>query len=220
MKYILIILLLISNLVLAIVPQTTRQFNPLFQLPLVWSYDIHWKYNFVDTPSRWEKDKSIPIQIIISASNKWSDICNVNFIYDGETIVQPNTLNNGYPDQVNIISWSKIPSGFNASETIILHNNINIIDADIILYPNFIKDEQKLFNTMLHEWGHILGLGHSKLENNVMSGPPFTLITHFSELTLDDRDGCLCLYGPKIGQIAEYTCSPPRKSIPKNLGEH
>ncbi len=53
-----------------------------------------------------------------------------------------------------------------------------------------------------HEWGHALGLGHSNLDGQVMSGTPDSQYNSLTDLQPDDIRGCRCLYGMPAGAKA------------------
>jgi hypothetical protein len=70
----------------------------------------------------------------------------------------------------------------------------------------------------VHELGHALGLAHSNVEGQVMSGPggsgnpgvPGTQYIGISDLQADDVQGCLCLYGPSAANAGKgYLCDLP-----------
>jgi hypothetical protein len=85
------------------------------------------------------------------------------------------------------------------------------VDADIIFdNTGQVQTENVLTTTAVHEVGHMLGLAHSDLNGNVMSGPPDSAYDGLGTLQTDDIRGCRCLYGPAAGQNAAYTCSLPK----------
>jgi hypothetical protein len=85
-----------------------------------------------------------------------------------------------------------------------------LVDGDIILSPAQVTSNLQMDRVAMHEWGHLLGLAHSNMNQTAMSGPPYSTYSNLAVPVDDDVRGCRCLYGPAAGQSAGLLCSLPR----------
>ena len=192
----------------------TAQYELMYTSPATWPGAMHWRYNHANAPAQWSGNKAAAIQLIAEASAKWTAACGVSFVYDGETTTAPySTLATGEVDRLNVVGWQALDGGIYGatywSFDSIGPGRFAIIDSDTVLSPSFVGSTAQLTRTMVHEWGHAIGLGHSNVSDSVMSGPPDTSYANLEDLTADDVHGCRCLYGPPSGQNAGYLCSLP-----------
>ena len=94
----------------------------------------------------------------------------------GHTSSSPGTVTGGRPDLANVIGW-QVPASGVMAEThfwtdVSPPGDDIIVDADILLSPTTVTNSQLLANVITHEWGHVIGLGHSPVADTLMSGPP------------------------------------------------
>jgi len=173
----------------------------LFGPPLRFPGSIDWSYNDAGRPGT--LPKSIVIDELQSSTAKWTNACGVVYNYLGETSVAMGASGSGNPyDSVNVVGWGAIAPGV-TGQTTTYGNNV-LLDSDVVLDPSNLTTLGALTYTAVHEFGHMLGLAHSNVENQVMSGPagsgnpgvPATTYTGQGNPQPDDVQGCICLYGP------------------------
>jgi matrixin len=190
-------------------PRRVPEFQFSFGTPARWSGKlVNWQYNRRGAPGPFSTDPAATAQKIIAASSKWSAVCGVRFTYGGETASPPNNVIGGQPDRVNVVGWESLPQG-TAGVTNSWNTLQSLVDADMSLNSDYLVSAGELDRTATHEWGHMLGLGHSNLSDALLSGPPDSSYNNRTELTLDDVRGCRCLYGAAANQLAGYACSLP-----------
>ena len=180
-----------------------------------WPQPVHWRYNHADARGQLGENREATIQQIINASATWMAVCGVQIVYDGVTSSSPGMLTGGHADLANVIGWRAPASGVMAETQFWIDSDAQsddiVVDADILLNPTTVTTPQLLASVITHEWGHVIGLGHSPAAATLMSGPPDSGYTGFAQLTPDDVQGCRCLYGPPAGVQAGFVCSLPSK---------
>jgi hypothetical protein len=137
-------------------------------------------------------------------------------VYEGQTTIRPNVVvqrqGREEPDRVNVVGWGD-PGGNEAGVAWVWYeddgSSLSLVDGDIMLSPRRIFGAAEVVRIGTHEWGHVLGLSHSNLQDTMMSGPPSSMYNGLAALQPDDVRGCRCLYGPPAGQQAAYSCSLP-----------
>jgi hypothetical protein len=188
------------------------KFQYTFGLPATWPSAIHWRYNHANAPSQFSANKALAIQQITTASAKWTAVCGIKIVYDGETTTPPNSLIGDQPDHQNVVGWQTL-SGASAAITYSWYQSgfggRTIVDSDILMSPRYVTSSAQIARSVSHEWGHAVGLSHSNVDGALMSGPPDSTYSDLSDLTPDDVHGCRCLYGPPAGLRAGYVCSLP-----------
>ncbi|MEO7254653.1 MAG: choice-of-anchor D domain-containing protein [Casimicrobium sp.] len=173
---------------------------------------VRWRYNDASRPASIVASASTAVERIQAAMNRWSAVCNIQFVYDGPSNSAASLANNAR-DGVNVISWGALSgnttgvtyagaSGFTGS-------TLTIDEADMVINSQF---NPNLDATLSHEVGHFLGLKHSNQEGAVMSGPntapdPSTSYTSLTVLQTDDIAGCRSLYGAPAGAPASPVAS-------------
>jgi chitinase len=160
---------------------------------------MSWSYNDANRPASITK-ASVIAQIQASMA-KWSAVCKITFVQGADTT-------NGFSssDGVNVIGWDATNTVITAPTTGITTDAWNgsntIVDADIRLNAAYTATYSPFSNfdaTVTHEVGHAIGLQHSDVANQVMSGPPLTSYDGLSALGADDIAGCVHLYGAAGG---------------------
>lgn len=178
-----------------------------------WPGTISWSYNPSGAPAAFSS-VSNAVSAIAAGSDKWADVCGVQFSYRGTTTVAPDAQINGGPDFANVVGWGGLGGGV-LGETSAFYSPAGnspyaLVDTDIVFSVDLVTNNAAMDRVATHEWGHALGLGHSNLNDQVMSGTPDSQYNSRTELQLDDVRGCRCLYGMPVGQKEGYTCSLPR----------
>lgn len=182
------------------------------------SNSMSWYYNDANRPAG-APSKAAVISQIMASMAKWTAVCNITFNYLGETTAVPNAAGSGQPfDGVNVIGWD--PTGLTAPTTGITNvwytgsvgtTKGSFVDVDIRLnaaYATTYTPASFLDATLTHEVGHALGLQHSDVAGQLMSGPPLTsYVNGATALQADDIAGCVALYGAPGGAP---TCSGPQ----------
>jgi chitodextrinase len=155
---------------------------------------IHWSYNDLHRPA--SLPKTTAIAQIQASMSKWNAAgCNVTFAYDGETA-------NGFStsDRVNVVGWATgdpdVVAPTSGLTYVAWDGTNHFVDADIKINADYSVAYTSGFDaTLTHEAGHMLGLNHSDVSGQVMSGPPLTAYNGMSSLQSDDVAGCVSLYG-------------------------
>lgn len=116
------------------------------------------------------------------ALNAWSDAANINF--------DEQTENSKSDIRFFVADIRQSGIGYpNFSE-----NQCNLIGGNVIIQANVRFDKcGNFYGFILHEIGHVLGLGHVN-SNNIMNP---NLITNFNELQQGDKQGILEIYGER-----------------------
>ncbi len=194
--------------------RVTPQHAYFFGEPAYWPAPLRWRYNHAGAPAQFSGNKAATIQHLMDAAALWKAACGVDIIYDGETVVAPGAMVNGYPDRVNVVGWQLPQGGVMAATSAWTDAGVSgevFVDADVALSPATVTTPQILASLIRHEWGHVIGLGHSSTPDTLMAGPPDAAYSNIDALAPDDVQGCRCLYGPPAGAQAGFVCSLPTK---------
>ncbi len=190
-------------------------FKHMFDPPARWPGVMRWRYNHDNAPAAFSANRSAAIQEIIAASQKWTAVCGVQIVYDGETASAPRMSNAAGSDGTSVVGWQTLNLGnWGAANSWYLSAGLTertLVDSDIALDPRYLTTGAELGRIVAHEWGHAIGLAHSNVARALMSGPPDSAYNNLTDLTADDVNGCRCLYGPPDGQRAGYVCSLPEE---------
>ena len=191
----------------------TTDFLFLFGNPARWPGVISWSYNPVGATAAFSTTGDA-VAAIAAGAAKWAAVCGVQFNYQGTTNVAPDTEVNGKPDLVNVVGWDHL-GGNILGQTSAFYNAAggvpySLVDSDIALSIDMVTSNATMDRVATHEWGHALGLAHSNLNDQVMSGTPDSQYNSLTDLQADDIRGCRCLYGMLGAQKQGYTCSLPR----------
>jgi hypothetical protein len=194
-------------------PGAISKFKYMFGAPAKWPGVMRWYYNHAGAPVQFSDAKEVVIQEIIAESAKWTAVCGVQIAYEGETDAVPRTAATGGPDGISVVGWQVPDIGISGATYLWYQsygpNDLQLVDSDMMLDPQYVTTIYQMTSTLSHEWGHAIGLAHSNVERALMSGPPDSMYTNYADLTADDVHGCRCLYGPPAGQQAGNLCSLP-----------
>jgi len=195
------------------------KFRVLYPPATRWREPLRWWYNRTNAPSPWDGDTAGTVNEIRKALEVWTAVCDVSFVYQGETTTPANNRVQDprygeQPDFVNVVGWGELDGrtagvtwAWNASGP----SGNELVDTDIILSTELVRSATEMKRTGTHEWGHALGLAHSDFYGALMSGPPVTTYNNLTTLQIDDVRGCRCLYGAPAAAPAGYVCAPPPK---------
>jgi len=193
--------------------QREPKFLFTFDDPVRWPGTILWRYNPAGAPAGFA-DTATTVARLTAALDKWSAVCAVSHSYQGTTTATPNNTPGGQPDYANVVGWAPL-QGNTAGTTWTWYSAPGgvpqLIDGDIILSPTLVTTTGQMDRVAVHEWGHLVGLAHSNMDQTAMSGPPYSSYNNLTTLTNDDVRGCRCLYGPAAGQSAGLFCTLPRE---------
>lgn len=195
------------------------KFRFLFDPLAAWPVTVLWNYNAAGAPAAFANASTVTstMQQVVSA---WASVCNIHAAYGGPTATPPESTvsdgeNGAQPDQINVLGWKATPAGI-SGYTVAYPGFAGdggglapIVDADIVIDPAKVTTSAFLSRLLLHEFGHLLGINHSQLNDTLMSGPPYSDYNSLSALTQDDIRACRCLYGPPPGVSAGALCSAP-----------
>ena len=194
--------------------RATPNFLFLFGNPASWPGAIPWSYNPAGAPPPFS-NVSNAVAAIGAGADKWAAVCGVQFSYQGTTNVAPDTEVNGMPDFLNVVGWGSLDVNVLGATSSFYSPTGNppylLVDSDITISVDQVSSNTVMDRVATHEWGHALGLAHSNLNDQVMSGTPDSQYNSLTELQADDVRGCRCLYGMPGGQRQGYTCSLPRR---------
>jgi len=159
---------------------------------------MRWHYRDANRPASISKANAIAR--IQSSMNKWSSVCRITFSYQGETSTGFSLPSSQF-DGINIVGWDA--TGLSAPTTgvtsVAWNGSNTVIDVEIRFNAAYAVTVSSFDATATHEIGHALGLDHSDVSGQVMSGPPLTSYNGSSSLSSDDVAGCVRLYGSAGG---------------------
>ncbi len=164
---------------------------------------MRWYYNDANRPAG--ISMSAVLAQLNNSMSKWSGVCNISFAYQGTTTTGFSlTQNPAVIDGVNVIGWdaTNITAPTTGITNIAWDGTNNIVDAEIRFNANYsatYSPAQNFDATATHEIGHSIGIDHSDVANQVMSGPPLTSYSGMTALGSDDIAACVHLYGAPGG---------------------
>ena len=181
---------------------------------------VHWRYNDANRPAAASASATAMLTSVRTAMDKWSAVCAITFVYDGETTNGASLANSGTHDAINAITWGTLDSGVAAltyvGTSTATASVPTLNEADMVI--SIAQSSTGLDAVLLHEVGHMLGLKHSNVENAVMSGPntapdPSTSYSQLTTLAADDIAGCRSLYGDVAPLPSDTTVSVSATSL-------
>ena len=133
--------------------------------PGFWKNQVFpWYYNDQNVPTWLEKNKSL--EFFINAAERWK-ICGIDLKFMGKTNSIPGKM-----DRINVVGWSdKIPQKIRGI-TVGKSEEDHLIERDILIQSSrleFQASQRLLEKVITHEFGHAIGLTHSKRCDDVMT---------------------------------------------------
>jgi hypothetical protein len=140
------------------------------QISLRWPGKTYvWHYNPQHKPDWLSEEEAL--SVVRKAAAGW-EACGVSLPYAGLTAKSPSTI-----DGENVVGWREDGKNFSAWTTWAAHRDGRAIEADVSLYTNVfdlyrrqgIDARLELHKSLVHEFGHIVGLSHSDRPEDAMS---------------------------------------------------
>lgn len=166
------------------------------------------------------QDSSVFVELIQSVMEKWSAVSGVTFEYKGGI----TTKADDYSDGVAVISWSDA-LGNAAGHAGPYTDNQDSVEGyphytDGNLQLNLEADWSEAGNdieqVLLHELGHLLGLGHSDNPRSILFANPYN---YLQELREDDVQAVTALYGYGKNSADTPVAAVPVTSDPAIIDE-
>lgn len=128
-----------------------------------------WHYNPEGEPAWLESGAAL--ELVQQAASGW-ERCGVHLEYAGLTKQSP-----GVKDGSNVVGWKADGKDYSALTYWVARKDGRAIEADIILYRNIFDRYREqgmetlleLRKSLIHEFGHVLGLSHSPRAADAMS---------------------------------------------------
>jgi len=148
---------------------------------------IKWRYNPAGQPSIFRSEEVV--NAIIEATERWTAVCGIKFEYQGHTTAVPQFSS---CDDISSVGWG--PLNDNVMGYAMACYRGSYFDQLDVMFDNIeplqIHNLDWLKITAVHEFGHILGLGHTDISNAVM----YSWLNQRHPIS-DDIEGCQSLYG-------------------------
>jgi hypothetical protein len=128
-----------------------------------------WRYNPEGEPPWLES--AAALDLVQQAARSWES-CGIHMEYAGLTALSP-----GVKDGSNVVGWKKDGKDYSAWTYWVARKDGQAIEADIILYRNIFDRYREqgmdalleLRKSLIHEFGHALGMSHSPQAADAMS---------------------------------------------------
>ena len=153
--------------------------------------------------------------IVREAMDAWENVCEARFVEVADSTAanvrigwQPDfALNPAHesdgPGGTVGVTWTWYSGGVTNQQAVAFDMADNLSDTN-------------LYDTALHELGHVLGISHSNVPDAVMSGPPWTSYTFQpgrNQLTADDILAVRALWGPPQAQGSVFRGTEGRDTL-------
>ena len=158
-----------SDLFVMTLPTTPQEgarlvpkFRILYPPATRWQAPLRWRYNPANAPAPWDGDTAGTVNEIRKALDVWTAVCDVSYVYEGETSVPANNRIQDprygeQPDYVNVVGWGEL-DGSTAGVTWSWYGSRSsgpeLADTDIILSTTYVRTANEMKRTATHEWGH------------------------------------------------------------------
>lgn len=161
---------------------------------------IKWWYNPAGQPANYSE--SVVVEGMKASAKRWSDVCGVQFEYQGLT---NSAVNLTKCDGNTVVGWGPL-SGSVIGRTQVCFRGSYFNEFDLALdneSPLQINSVDMMTKTAVHELGHAFGLGHTNISPAVMTAALTTGLP-----VNDDIQGCQSLYGAAVAVPSTPTPTP------------
>lgn len=143
--------------------------------------------------------------LVREAMDTWESVCGVNFVEvaDGGTV----NVRISYTPGVGRTDPSD-GAGGTTGDVWTWYSGNTIVEQTLRLDRPDMTSEAKIYDTALHELGHVLGIGHSDISGTVLSGPPLTSYTNqpgWDDLTADDIAAARARWGREPDAVSTWS---------------
>lgn len=151
--------------------------------------------------------------IMAQACGQWAAVCNLKF---SKALSQSSAnfildIGSGPADQFDgpsgTLAWAQLPGGNNFNGQLLMK-----FDRSETWITNPLNRGILLLNVATHEWGHLLGLEHSKIQSALMA--PYYSVNITKPQANDDIPRIQALYGPAISPPPTPTPTPTPDPTP------
>ncbi|MBF0272979.1 MAG: matrixin family metalloprotease [Magnetococcales bacterium] len=187
-----------------------------------WNGTINWSYNPTGAPTLF-KDNSKVVSLMQEVMAEWEGVSGVKFSHQGVN----TALKDVSTDNVVAVIWGNANgaaamagpsrSYSTGSDTTLGYDPYT--DGSVVISDSFDWTEGSQLSTaqsealfkkiLLHEVGHLIGLGHSDNPVSIMYANPYNNIGH---LMADDIAAALAHYGASANPVTAAVYTPPTSS--------